>query len=129
VKTRALAEAMVGVLEAQTADGWRAARAHFAAAVERAPYNGTFRSLLAMAETFICCVADNRTSSSADPVANLVDALSVNPQDLIALANLDAYFAHLRRLDDSDKLPEGVDGDDLSERHDRVRKVRAALSP
>lgn len=123
--TLAMADAMIGVLEAQVAKNWTAAHTRFEAAVRKAPYNGAYRNLLAMAETYLCCVAKSGKLTKVNPVTHLVDALSVNPRDRTALANLDVYFSFLKQKRASE-VPEGVDMRALAERHARVQAVRKA---
>ncbi len=115
---KALASALIGVLDGQSGE-WKAARDAFAAAVATAPYRSEYRNLLGIADAQLCC-SEGTEIASGDPAHAFVDAISIDPENPTALRNLDAFLSLLATTGQS---PEGIDASRLNERQGAVRKA------
>jgi hypothetical protein len=96
---RAAAKSLMGVMLARLADKgqkekWEQASDRFAEAVSIMPENTEPRNLLALSKVALCCLV--RDGFDARPaISALKDVLSLRPNDLQALANLEGVYAHL----------------------------------
>ena len=118
---RALAAALIGSLAADGED-WRGARARFAEAAAASPYGPAYRTLLGVADARLCCAAAPAPGFD-DPARSFTDSLSLDPENLVALRNLDTFLASLARLAEINAVPAGIDASRLAQRREVVQKV------
>ena len=118
---RAMAHGMVGILQAAYRNDWPAARADFLRAAELAPTDTHYRNALGVTDTVLCCMGGD-PGPYRDPARWFADAVSVDPQNPEAMANLLSFLEYLAT---SDSVPRGIDTTDLPATLDVVRKVAA----
>ena len=104
---------------------WKQARDHFAEAVSHAPGDAAARNLLALSQVALCCVVSGGLDVS-QAIGGLKDVLSLRPNDLQALHNLEAVYTYLEQ----DRGVPVLARADASARLAQVREVvRLLLDP
>jgi hypothetical protein len=124
-EANALAAALTGILAATDGADWTEARARFATAAALSPYRPEYRGLLGVADAQLCCAAAP-VAGFEDPARSFTDSLSLDPDNLQALRNLDAFLASLAA---AGTVPDGIDGSRLDQRREVVQKVLSTFKP
>ena len=122
-EANALAAALTGILAATDGADWTEARARFAAAAALSPYRPEYRSLLGVADAQLCCAAAP-VAGFEDPARSFTDSLSLDPDNLQALRNLDAFLALLAA---ARPVPDGIDASRLDQRREVVQRVLSSV--
>ena len=122
-EARALASALRGIFVVKSKGAWREARKHFVKAVTILPYRSVYHNLLGLADAMLCCSGPPEPGFE-DPTQSFVKSLSLSPNNSEALFNLDSFLAY---LDETEKLPAGINIKRLKKRRDVIRKVISRL--
>jgi hypothetical protein len=136
--TRALARALLGAIALHEQDGarfdgprtaasWQAARTEFRETVRLVPYNSTYRNLLGIADAWLCCAGSSPFGEFGDPAVDFTDSLSLDPQNLESLRNLNVFLAALGEIVTRGVHPAGVDTSRLPERREVLEHALAGM--
>jgi hypothetical protein len=79
--------------------------------------------MLGVADAYLCC-AGSPEGEYGDPARDFADALSLAPDNVEALKNLNAF---LNLLGDLSPAPNGIDASRLDDRREVVQRVVTSL--
>lgn len=124
VEARALAFALMAALEITSQGDWISARSDLSQAVGLTPYKSEYRNMLGVIDTYLCCTG-SPVGEYGDPARAFAEALSLAPDNVEALKNLDVFLNVLGELS---LIPAGINASRLDDRREVVQSAVTSIS-